>query len=31
LVRAIEELPEEDRETVERAVVLLAHLADADV
>ena len=31
LVRAIEELPDEDRETVERAVVLLGHLADADV
>jgi DNA-binding MarR family transcriptional regulator len=31
LERAIEELPEEDRATVERAVVLLAHLADSDV
>jgi DNA-binding MarR family transcriptional regulator len=31
LVRAIEELPAEDRETVERAVVLLGNLADADV
>lgn len=31
LERAIEELPDEDRATVERAVVLLAHLADADV
>jgi DNA-binding MarR family transcriptional regulator len=31
LVRAIEELPDEDRATVERAVVLLAHLADAEV
>lgn len=31
LERAIEELPAEDRATVERAVVLLAHLADADV
>jgi DNA-binding MarR family transcriptional regulator len=31
LVRAIEELPEEDRATVERAVVLLAHLADSEV
>jgi DNA-binding MarR family transcriptional regulator len=31
LVRAIEELPEEDRAVVERAVVLLAHLAEADV
>jgi DNA-binding MarR family transcriptional regulator len=30
LVRAIEELPAEDRETVERAVVLLGHLADAE-
>jgi DNA-binding MarR family transcriptional regulator len=31
LVRAIEELPGDDRATVERAVVLLGHLADADV
>jgi DNA-binding MarR family transcriptional regulator len=31
LVRAIEELPAEDRETVERAVVLLGHLADAEI
>lgn len=31
LVRAIEELPDEDRATVERAIVLLAHLADAEV
>lgn len=31
LVRAIEELPGEDRAVVERAVVLLAHLADSDV
>lgn len=31
LVRAIEDLPPEDRATVERAVVLLAHLADAEV
>jgi DNA-binding MarR family transcriptional regulator len=31
LVRAIEDLPEEDRATVERAVLLLAHLADAEV
>lgn len=31
LVRAIEELPEEDRATVERAVILLAHLADAEI
>lgn len=31
LVRAIEELPEEDRATVERAVVLLARLADAEI
>jgi len=30
-VRAIEELPDEDRETVERAVVLLGHLADAEI
>jgi DNA-binding MarR family transcriptional regulator len=28
---AIDELPDEDRATVERAVVLLAHLADAEV
>ncbi len=31
LVRAIEELPGEDRATVERAIVLLRQLADADV
>jgi DNA-binding MarR family transcriptional regulator len=31
LERAIEHLPDEDRATVERAVVLLAHLADAEV
>lgn len=31
LERAIEELPDEDRATVERAVVLLAHLADSEV
>lgn len=31
LVRAIEELPGEDRATVERAVVLLTQLADAEV
>jgi DNA-binding MarR family transcriptional regulator len=31
LVRAIEELPEEDQATVERAVVLLAHLADTEI
>jgi len=31
LERAIEELPGEDRATVERAVVLLAHLADSEV
>jgi DNA-binding MarR family transcriptional regulator len=31
LERAIEELPGEDRETVERAVVLFARLADAEV
>jgi DNA-binding MarR family transcriptional regulator len=31
LERSIEELPEEDRATVERAVVLLAHLADGEV
>jgi DNA-binding MarR family transcriptional regulator len=31
LVRAIEELPAEDRETVERAVVLLGHLADSEI
>jgi DNA-binding MarR family transcriptional regulator len=30
LERAIEELPSEDRSTVERAVVLLAHLADSE-
>jgi DNA-binding MarR family transcriptional regulator len=31
LVRAIEELPDEDRETVERAVLLLGHLADVEI
>jgi DNA-binding MarR family transcriptional regulator len=31
LERAIEELPDEDRATVQRAVVLLAHLADSEV
>jgi DNA-binding MarR family transcriptional regulator len=31
LVRAIEELPAEDQATVGRAIVLLRHLADADV
>jgi DNA-binding MarR family transcriptional regulator len=31
LVRAIEELPADDREIVERAIVLLERLADADV
>jgi DNA-binding MarR family transcriptional regulator len=31
LVKAIEELPGEDRATVERAIVLLGNLADADV
>jgi DNA-binding MarR family transcriptional regulator len=31
LVDAIEELPEADRETLERAVVLLDRIADADV
>ena len=31
LVRAIEELPDEDRATVERAIVLLRRLADAGV
>jgi DNA-binding MarR family transcriptional regulator len=31
LVRAIEELPAEDQETVGRAIVLLRHLADSDV
>ncbi len=31
LVRAIEELPPEDQETVGRAIVLLRHLADAPV
>jgi DNA-binding MarR family transcriptional regulator len=31
LVKALEELPEDDRETVERAVVLLGRLADSDV
>jgi len=31
LVKAIEELPEEDRATVERAIVLLKRLADAKV
>jgi DNA-binding MarR family transcriptional regulator len=31
LVRAIEELPASDRETLERAIVLLRRLAEADV
>jgi DNA-binding MarR family transcriptional regulator len=31
LVKAIEELPAEDQETVGRAIVLLRHLADADL
>jgi DNA-binding MarR family transcriptional regulator len=31
LVKALEELPEDDRETIERAVALLGRLADADV
>jgi DNA-binding MarR family transcriptional regulator len=31
LVKAIEELPAEDQETVGRAIVLLRHLADTDV
>jgi DNA-binding MarR family transcriptional regulator len=31
LVKAMEELPREDQATVERAIVLLRHLADADV
>lgn len=31
LVKAIEELPPEDQETVGRAIVLLRHLADSDV
>jgi DNA-binding MarR family transcriptional regulator len=31
LVKALEELPEEDRETIERAVGILARIADADV
>jgi DNA-binding MarR family transcriptional regulator len=31
LVRAIDELPAEDRETVERAIVLLGRLAEAEV
>jgi DNA-binding MarR family transcriptional regulator len=31
LVKALEELPESDRETIERAVGILARLADADV
>ncbi|MGN6558469.1 MAG: MarR family winged helix-turn-helix transcriptional regulator [Solirubrobacterales bacterium] len=31
LVRAIEDFPEEDQATVERAVVLLSHLADAEI
>ncbi|MDX6626546.1 MAG: hypothetical protein QOE56_1535 [Solirubrobacterales bacterium] len=31
LVKAIEELPAEDQATVGRAIVLLRHLADADV
>ena len=31
LVKALEELPEDDRETIERAVGILARIADADV
>jgi DNA-binding MarR family transcriptional regulator len=31
LVKALEELPEGDRETIERAVGILSRLADADV
>jgi DNA-binding MarR family transcriptional regulator len=31
LVKALEELPEADRETIERSVGILARLADADV
>jgi DNA-binding MarR family transcriptional regulator len=31
LVKALEELPESDRETIERAVSILGRLADADV
>jgi hypothetical protein len=31
LVKAIEDLPAEDRATVERAIVLLRNLADAEV
>ena len=31
LVKALEELPESDRETIERAVGILSRLADADV
>lgn len=31
LVKALEELPEDDRETIERAVGILGRLADADV
>lgn len=31
LVKALEELPESDRETIERAVEILGRLADADV
>jgi DNA-binding MarR family transcriptional regulator len=31
LVKAIEELPAEDQETVSKAIVLLRHLAEADV
>jgi DNA-binding MarR family transcriptional regulator len=31
LVKALEELPERDRETIERSVGILARLADADV
>src|ERR1700760_4288512 len=31
LVKALEELPEADRETIERAVEILSRLADADV
>ncbi len=31
LVKALEELPEDDRETIERSVEILARLAEADV
>ena len=31
LVKALEELPEDDRETIERSIEILARLADADV